>query len=74
MNREDEIKERQRRRSQRWYNSLTPEQRKPNKKILAQLRRDGYVDENNLITEKGELYLHQLRILEWMVKNERTKK
>jgi len=67
--REQEMRAAQDRRIERWYRSLTPEERQPNMEVMDELYKQGYVDETNVITAKGELYMHQLRLLEWMKKH-----
>lgn len=68
--REQERLERQYRRLKRRWDSLPPEkQMLPTEAETAVLRAEGLVDEFGDLTPVGELRLHQLETLEWMMKH-----
>jgi hypothetical protein len=80
MSREQEMQEKKRRRAERWYRSLTPEQRAEIEEVQAdpwahewicQLYRDGLIDENLELTGAGELKLHQLELRKWIAEHPR---
>jgi hypothetical protein len=70
MSRDEEIRARRYRRRKKWFNSLTPEQQRLDPVIIQQMKDAGFADENGL-TPAGELRLHQLELLEWMVNHPR---
>lgn len=67
MDRSEEIEARRFRRAKRYINSLPPSERILKDSEIEKFKQEGLFDENGL-TPKGQLMLHQLELLEWMVK------
>jgi hypothetical protein len=66
--REDEMQERRRRRIEKYVKSLPAAQRSLTKDEFDALFAQGYVANDGKLTDKGQLKLHQLELLEWMKK------